>query len=86
MGHLGDGDGAADIFFVFRAACWYLARIVRSPSIIRTLVLQLQFDVEERNDLPLPLADIHITIHAHHLRYICRDIPLFRLHTDEVLV
>ena len=79
-------DGTAHVFVVFRLACVELAWVVRMHATQRTCVFQLDFDIEDCDDLSFPLTNIHISIHAQNFCDLCRRSILLSLGANELFL
>ena len=87
VSHFGDGDGPTDLFVALRAACSALADPTGLSEMVQaTFVLQLQLNIEQCDDLALPLTDIDVAVHAYDLAQLGRGISPPYLKTYEILL
>ena len=68
VSHLWHCDGPADIFAILCLAWRAVSLLPLMLSVVgHTCVLHLQLDVEDCDDLSLPLADVYIAVQAQYL-------------------
>jgi len=67
MSHFRDCDSTTDIFIIFGFTWGKLGYYLQIyDPILRTRVFNDNLDIEDSNNLTLPLIDIDIAVHANH--------------------
>jgi hypothetical protein len=84
---LGNRDSAACFFTLLILACRLRQRASQyAQRDSHTRVFQLHFHIEDGDDLALPLAHVHVAVHADHLVDLRGDAILLGRHLRELVV